>query len=312
MAGKQLLPTARPHCNEPGHSSSGADKRIDRSIPNDLFCGLENRCRPLGEIYSRIEHSRTADEVVEQIQGLVLEGVLRVGDRLPGERELARQVDVSRPILRDALKRLESQGLLVTRPGGGTHVADVIGQVFARPVLELIATHRKAAADYLEYRREVEAIAADYAAQRATDDDLALLDAIVGRMQAAHAAGDFAEEAEIDVEFHNAVGECAHNIILLHTLRSCYRLLSDGIFHNRLLIFDLPGARQALLAQHRAIHDAIRARDPSAARQAATEHMLYVERAMLDAERTDDWRRVSRLRLRQRTGGEKTRPAATA
>ena len=72
--------------------------------------------------------------------------------------------------------------------------------------------------------------------------------------------------------------------------------------------------REALLAQHRAIHDAIRARDPSAARQAATEHMLYVERAMLDAERTDDWRRVSRLRLRQRTGtaGDKTRRSASA
>ena len=127
-----------------------------------------------------------------QIESLVLEGVLRVGDRLPGERELARQVDVSRPILRDALKRLETQGLLVTRPGGGTHVADVIGQVFARPVLDLVATHRKAAADYLEYRREVEAIAADYAARRATDDDLALLDAIMARMLAAHEADDFA------------------------------------------------------------------------------------------------------------------------
>jgi GntR family transcriptional repressor for pyruvate dehydrogenase complex len=255
----------------------------------------------LGEIFSRIEHSRTADEVVGQIEGLILEGVLRVGDRLPGERELARQFDVSRPILRDALKRLESCGLLMTRPGGGTHVADVIGQVFARPVLELIATHRKAAADYLEYRREVEGIAADYAARRATADDLSLLDGIVGRMQAAHQAGDFATEAAIDVEFHNAVGECAHNIILLHTLRSCYRLLSDGVFHNRLLVFGLPGAREALLFQHRAIHHAIGRRDPSAARKAATEHILYVERAMLDAERTDEWRRVSRLRLRQRT-----------
>jgi GntR family transcriptional regulator, transcriptional repressor for pyruvate dehydrogenase complex len=256
----------------------------------------------LGEIFSRIEHSRTADEVVEQIEGLILEGVLRVGDRLPGERELARQFEVSRPILRDALKQLESRGLLITRPGGGTHVADVIGQVFARPVLELISMHRKAAADYLEYRREVEGIAAEYAARRATADDLALLDGIVVRMQAAHQAGDFAKEAAIDVEFHNAVGECAHNIVLLHTLRSCYRLLSDGVFHNRLLIFDLPGAREALLSQHLAIQDAIGRRDPAAARQAATEHISYVERAMIDAERNCDWQRVSRLRLRQRTG----------
>ena len=114
----------------------------------------------MNEIFSRIEHSRTADEVVQQIESLILEGVLRVGDRLPGERELARQFDVSRPILRDALKSLETRGLLVTRHGGGTQVADVIGQVFTRPVMELIATHRKATADYLEYRREIEGIAA--------------------------------------------------------------------------------------------------------------------------------------------------------
>ena len=211
----------------------------------------------LGEIFSRIEHSRTADEVVQQIESLILEGVLRSGDRLPGERDLARQFEVSRPILRDALKELETRGLIVTKHGGGTYIGDVIGQVFARPIMDLIPTHRKAATDYLEYRREMETIAADYAARRATADDLAMLDQIMARMIDVHAAGDFDDEAAIDVEFHSAIGECAHNIILLHTLRSCYRLLSDGVFHNRLLAFALPGARDALLAQHKAIHRAI-------------------------------------------------------
>ncbi|MBU0584922.1 MAG: FCD domain-containing protein [Alphaproteobacteria bacterium] len=258
----------------------------------------------MGAIFSRIEHSRTADEVVQQIESLILEGVLRVGDRLPGERELAKQFEVSRPILRDALKLLEARGLLVTRHGGGTHVADVIGQVFTQPVMELISTHPKAARDYLEYRREIEGVAADYAARRATADDLALLDAIVARMKAAHGANDLAEEAAIDVEFHNAIGECAHNIILLHTLRSCYRLLSDGVFQNRLLLFAQPGARDALLDQHLAIHDAVRRGDAKAAREAAMDHITYVEKGMAEAERTGDWERVSRLRLRQRT--EKT------
>lgn len=254
----------------------------------------------MGDVFSRIEHSRTADEVVQQIEGLILEGVLRVGDRLPGERDLARDFEVSRPILRDALKTLETRGLLVTRPGGGTHVADVIGQVFAPPLMDLIAGHPKAAADYLEYRREIEGIAAEYAARRATRDDLALLERIMARMEAAHQKADVAEEAAVDVEFHATIGECAHNIILLHTLRSCYRLLSDGVFQHRLLAFELPGVREELLGQHRAIHAAIVARDPAGARRAAMDHITYVERSMLEAERTGDWRRVSRLRLRQR------------
>lgn len=256
----------------------------------------------LTEIFTRIEHSRTADEVVQQIESLILEGVLRTGDKLPGERELARQFEVSRPILRDALKALEVRGLLVTRHGGGTFVADVIGQVFSKPVIELISSHRKAAFDYLEYRREMEGVAAEYAARRATADDLALLDTIMARMDAAHRNADFEAEAEVDVEFHHAIGESAHNIILLHTLRSCYRLLSDGVFHNRLLVFSLPGARDELLAQHRAIHAAVKAGDPAAAREAAMAHISYVERSMAEAERTGDWQRVSRLRLRQRGG----------
>ena len=200
----------------------------------------------LGEIFSRIEHVRTADEVVQQIESLILEGVLRVADRLPAERELARQFDVSRPILRDALKVLEQRGLIVTR-----HWRRHLCRRRDRPGLHPAGdgpdrhAHRKAAADYLEYRREVEGIAAEFAARRATDDDRALLAEIMLRMQeAAHARGDFEEEAAIDVEFHNAIGECAHNIVLLHTLRSCYRLLSDGVFQNRLLMFALPGARE--------------------------------------------------------------------
>lgn len=254
-------------------------------------------------IFSPIDHSRTADEAVQQIESLILEGVLRVGDQLPGERELARQFDVSRPILREALKDLEARGLIVARHGGGTYVADIIGQVFSKPVMELVATHPKAIADYLEYRREVEGVAAEYAAQRATREDRALLDEIVERMRAAHDRGDETEETAIDVEFHNAIGECAHNIILLHTLRACYRLLADGVFLNRQMIFTLPEARDTLFAQHLAIHRAVVSGQPAAARQAAMDHINYVERAMVNAARTGDWQRVSRMRLRQRGDG---------
>ncbi|WP_099866207.1 FadR/GntR family transcriptional regulator [Pararhizobium haloflavum] len=254
------------------------------------------------EIFDRVAHGRTADEVVLQIERLILDSVLRVGDRLPGERELSRRLAVSRPILREALKDLEARGLLVTRPGGGTHVADIIGQVFARPLIALIAKHRKATLDYLEYRREIEAMTASFAARRATPADRAMLTTVIDRMRAAHERGDFAEEAELDVELHNAVGECAHNIVLLHTLRSCYRLLSDGVFYNRSLIYGLPGAREKLLQQHLAIAQAVVSADPNAARTAAEAHIDFVTAAMHEAERTGDWERIARLRLRQRTG----------
>lgn len=252
-------------------------------------------------VFSRVEHTRTADTVVHQIEALILEGILRDGDRLPGERELATQMDVSRPILRDALKALEARGLLVTRPGGGTQVANVVGEVFAKPMRELIANHPKATSDYLEYRREIEAVAAEMAARRATEADKALLSEIVSRMDEAHTFADPEKEAEIDVEFHNAVGECVHNFVLLHTLRSCYRLLAEGVFYNRARIYHLPGAREELLAQHRAIFVAIRDGNPVAAREAATAHISYVQTASAEAERTYERERVASLRLLHRS-----------
>lgn len=253
------------------------------------------------DIYARIEHGRTADGIVLQIEALILEGVLRAGDRLPGERELAQHMDVSRPILREALKELEARGLLTTQRGGGSYVANVIGQVFTAPVADLISRHRRATLDYLEYRREIEGVTAELAARRATAADRDLLTRTIEAMRAAHKRGDFAEEAAYDVEFHSAVGECAHNIVLLHTLRACYRLLSEGVFYNRSLIYGIPCVREQLLAQHVAIYEAVTNGDAGAARQAAEAHIDFVAATVQEAERSSDWERISRLRLQQRS-----------
>ncbi len=252
------------------------------------------------DLFARISHSRTSDEVVRQIELLLLEGVLRDGDRLPGERELSRRLDVSRPILREALKALESRGLLVSQHGGGTYVADIIGQVFSRPVVDLIARHQRATEDYVEYRRELEGITAELAARRATDYDRQMLARIMEAMREAHANGSFDAELEADVELHNAIGEAAHNVVLLHTLRACYRLLAQGIFFHRHLVFSSPAARADLLAQHEAIHAAIMAGDGTAARSAAQAHMDYIAAAIRDAERSGEWQRISQLRMQKR------------
>lgn len=254
-------------------------------------------------LFSGVSHSRTADEVVQQIELLILDGVLRDGDRLPGERELAQSLEVSRPILRDALKELENRGLLVSHHGGGTFVADIIGQVFSQPITDLISRHARATRDYLEYRRELEGLTAELAAQRATATDKALLSRIIADMRRAHDESQPEDELSADVDFHNAVGEAAHNIILLHTMRACYRLLSEGIFFNRKAVFSLPNAREQLLEQHVAIHDAILAGDPASAKAAAQAHIDFVMRAADESARANEWGRISKLRSIRRDGG---------
>ena len=231
-------------------------------------------------MFRKIVHDRTADTVISQIEDLVLDGVLRPGDRLPSERELSAELDVSRPILRAALKELESRHLLASRPGEGTYVAGILGTVFKEPMVELVRRHPRAIADYLEFRREVEGLASAYAAERATAADIAILDRILAAMEAAHAKGDPAEESRLDVEFHMAIVEAAHNIVLLHTMRSSYQLMAEGVFHNRDRLYAHAPYRLSLLEQHRVIHAAIAAGNSDAARRAAEEHIAFVEREL--------------------------------
>lgn len=256
------------------------------------------------DLFARISHGRTANEVVRQIELLLLEGVLRDGDRLPGERELSKRFDVSRPILREALKELEARGLLVSRQGGGTYVADIIGQVFSTPVLDLIARHQRATTDYLEYRRALEGITAELAAQRATDYDRQVLQGVLEDMRTAHASGCLDDELAADVDLHGAIGEAAHNIILLHTLRSCYRLLEQGIFFHRHLVFASDEARGRLLAQHEAIGAAILAGQPAIAKAAAEAHIDYIAGAIREAERSGEWQRIAHLRMQHRNAAK--------
>lgn len=257
-------------------------------------------------IFQPVLHARTAEEVAHQVEALILEGVLRSGDRLPGERELAIETGVSRPIVREAIKALECKGILESRHGGGTFVADVIGTVFSPQISRLLGSHHKATRDYLEYRREVESIAARFAASRATESDLEILGSVMKRMESAFNSDDFELEAKIDVEFHSLIGEMTHNLVLLHTLRSCYRLLSEGVFQNRTRLYQKPDGRRNLYEQHCAIYKAIARRDPEAAASASCDHLDHIIQATHELELYQDRERVSELR-RARQGT--SRPA---
>ena len=102
--------------------------------------------------FQPIDAARLSDAVVAQIEALILQGVLRPGERLPGERDLADRMGVSRPSLREALAAMQADGLLVTRPGAGVFVADVLGSAFSPALVRLIARHPQAADDYLAFR----------------------------------------------------------------------------------------------------------------------------------------------------------------
>ncbi|MFN5995709.1 MAG: FCD domain-containing protein [Paracoccaceae bacterium] len=247
--------------------------------------------------FLKVAPEKLSSAVVRQVEQLILRGILRPGERLPSERDLAEKLGVSRPSLRDAIADLAERGLLVSRAGSGIFVADVLGSAFSPALVELFATHDEAVFDYIGFRRDIEGLAADRAAVLGSETDLKVIDTIFAKMEAAHQKRDPADEAQLDAEFHMAIIEASHNVIMLHMLRSMFDLLRQGVFYNRQMMFKNRMTRDQLLDQHRAINAGIQARDPEAARAAVAAHMAYVEQAYHDQMRAEKNERIAQQRL---------------
>ena len=249
--------------------------------------------------FTPISAEKVSVSVMKQIETLILQGVLRPGERLPAERDLAARLDVSRPTVREALGQLEEKGLVIVRPGGGAFVAEVLGSAFSPPLIELFATLDIALFDYIEFRRDLEGLAASRAAERATVADKDVIRSVFSRMLDAHEKKRPEEEAEIDADFHMAIVEAAHNVVMLHMARSLYELLRRGVFYNRNATYAEQDSRNRLLEQHRRIHDAVLDGDPDGARRAVEEHMDFVKLHLMNVDRIRSREEIAKLRRDQ-------------
>ena len=247
--------------------------------------------------FERVPAEKLSQAVVRQIESLILHGVLRPGERLPAERDLSDRLGVSRPSLREAVAELQERGLLVARAGAGIFVADVLGSAFSPALVELFRSDDQALFDYVAFRRDMEGLAAERAARQGSDTDLKVIDTIFHKMEAAHSKRDPSDEAALDADFHMAIIEASHNVIMLHMLRSMYDLLKEGVFYNRQAMFRQRTTRDQLLDQHRAINTALQARDPVAARAAVEAHLSYVLASLTEARQAERNEVVARQRL---------------
>ncbi len=163
--------------------------------------------------YSKIRQPKLSDVIEQQLEFLILEGTLRPGEKLPPERELAKQFDVSRPSLREAIQRLEAKGLLLRRQGGGTFVQSSLWQSFSDPLVELLSDHPESQFDLLETRHALEGIAAYYAALRSTDEDKDRIRELHHAIELAQESGDLDAESEAVLQYQIAVTEAELHLV---------------------------------------------------------------------------------------------------
>jgi GntR family transcriptional regulator, transcriptional repressor for pyruvate dehydrogenase complex len=225
-----------------------------------------------GALFQQVAREpRLSDKVAEMMLETILSRKLQVGERLPSERELGEQFNVSRTVVREAVRALVAKGVIEVRSGSGLRVA----AVNAAAVSESMSLYLRGATLDFERVHEVRALLevhiAGVAAERATEEDIAKLRGVHERMK--READDVESAARDDLEFHR--------MIALATQNDLYLLLMDSIGS---ALIDIrrenlgSGSTPTTIGQHQAVLERITAHDPEGARKAMSAHLEGVAR----------------------------------
>ncbi len=226
--------------------------------------------RAEGNLFSRVSVGRISEIIVEQIRLLIQQGQLRPGDRLPPERDLCERFGVSRVTVREALRMLESSGLVEIRVGarGGAFVTVPTSDRVGEGLAQLLSMSVISAADVTEVRMVLEVGIVPLVCERATEEDLADLEKICERSENALRSNDYS--MAMSLEFHTRVGQATHNpaaVMLIESFRGP-------------ILMSLQQAKDAApemgevgTEEHERFIDAVRARDVDAATRIMREHL---------------------------------------
>ncbi len=246
---------------------------------------------------NKVQVPRISDAIAATLERRILEGSLRPGDRLPPERELAAELGVSRPSLREAIQKLASKGMVQSRQGGGTFVTDALESSFSDPWQDMMGKHPNLREDMLEFRRMLEGQAAEWAAERATEADLQRLEHSFGALKSAFESDNTDQRSDADIAFHQAIGDAAHNVLIGHLSGALLRMMHDNIRLNLGELKGVPAASRLLMSQHEAIYNAVRESKPQAARAAAETHIDFVRETLAQTLRSVARRETAERRL---------------
>jgi GntR family transcriptional repressor for pyruvate dehydrogenase complex len=225
-----------------------------------------------------VRSTRIYEEIVRQIRMLIADGHLKSGDRLPPERDLAERFRVSRTSVREAMRALESRGLIGIRPGEGAFVREVSIEALVEPLALVILAQRETIADLYEARRLLEPPIAALAARRATPEELAEMTRILDEQAAEVAAGRTGLVQ--DAAFHSALAHSTHNRAITRIVTT----LMDLLAQSREESLSTPGRPVRSHGDHRRVLAAVEDRNARRAEQAMLTHLVGVERLIMGRE----------------------------
>jgi len=228
-----------------------------------------------------VKQPKLSDVIQEQLETMILEGSLTPGEKLLPERELAKQFDVSRPSLREAIQKLEAKKLVVRKQGGGTFVSQTILGGLSDPLFELMSQSNESQFDLLEFRHGIEGMAAYYAAMRGTDADFEEIQKKHDNIGNIQLENNYKLEAQAVYDFYLAICAASHNVLILHLARSMAELLVDNIEQNLTVMAKRPDIFSQITDYRKNLLAAITSGKPQRAWGASHSHLAFIEEALL-------------------------------
>lgn len=228
-------------------------------------------------MFSNITNKKIYQQVINQIQDMILSGKLKKGDKLMSERELSEKMGVSRTSIREAIRVLETMGIIESRQGEGNFICNNIESSLIQPLSMMFILNNGSYEDILELRNMIELEAVKLAAIRGTEEEFEELKIISQNLTN---NDENCDKEGIDKMIHYKIACMSKNFLIKSLYKISLNLLEDFIVNSRQKIVNYYNEEEILNNQHKKICDAIIARDPENAYKYMKEHLDLIKITM--------------------------------
>lgn len=226
--------------------------------------------------FEPVQKKRIYEDIVNQILAQINKGLLKPGDKLPAEREMAGLLNTSRNSVSEAYRTLEVSGFVEIRPGGGAFIREVDYQNFFKPFSDMISDDERLILDTLHARDLIEVDTAKLAARKASEDEIQKLKDIIINSKEAIDRGE--SGLRFDDEFHLAIARASHNKVLSMIMY----LISDSLSKSREATLKIKGQSARTVDDHEEILNAIISGNPENAGIAMKNHLEKAKKNILN------------------------------
>jgi len=216
-----------------------------------------------------IEKKKISEQVLEQIKNNIIMGAWPPGSKIPSEQKLAKLFNVSRISVRDAIHRLVGMGVLIRKKGDGTYVNEIIPSQYFKNLLPMLIIEQPELVEVLEFRKIIEVESVRLAADRATDEDLEVLEKNLEKMK--ETKGNYEQFAIYDINFHTAIAFSTKNRVIIRVTSVMYDILKMAME----MAVKIVGFEDGIY-YHTKILECIKKKDGNAAAEMMQQHIENV------------------------------------